>query len=390
MPRVTCPKCHKPETILKSGFVRGKQRFYCKECVYNFTVLHQSRKNINKSRKHNTTIIDIAKAIGISHTTVSRALRDHPDISNDTKTIVKEVAIRMNYQPNTLAQSLANSQSNTIGVVLPNLKISFFSLILDGIQDVATDYGYKVIICSSNENFETEVINVQTLINNWIDGLIVCHSLTTKTFDHIAKNLEKGIPIFNVYRVSRDLDMMKVVAEDEKGASELTQHLIEQGCRQIAVIAGPKDLQISEQRLNGYRNALRRARIPVKKELIAHTMFTKEEVIEHTDRWLSGNTVPDAIFAFSDTCAITALLYLKQKNINVPSEICIAGFGNDATGEVIEPSLTTFNTNTYNMGTAIAKQFFKYIMSPDDYKPTTLVAKGNIIIRSSSLRRSAL
>lgn len=386
MPRVKCPKCQKAETILKSGFVRGKQRFFCKECVYNFTIQHQSKWGTEKKRKRNTTIIDIAKAIGISHTTVSRALRDHPDISAGTKQAVRDVAVQMSYQPNTLAQSLANSQSNTIGVILPNLKISFFSLMLDGIQDVATEYGYKVIICSSNEQYNTEVTNVQTLINNWIDGLIVCHSINTTSFDHLTANLQKGIPIFNVYRVSNNEHVTKVVAEDEKGAAEITQHLVNQGCKRIAVIAGPKMLQLSEDRLTGYRNTLKKNKLPYAKELVAHTEFTREEVHQNIDRWLEAGLAPDGLLCFSDNCAIQAILYLKQKKIAVPQQICVAGYGNDSTGEVIEPSLTTFNANTYEIGAAIAKQFLKYIMNPDDYSPTTVVVKGSLLIRSSTLR----
>lgn len=387
MPRIKCPKCQKAETILKSGFVRGKQRFFCKECVYNFTIQLQSRKNEAKRLRHKTTIIDIAKAIGISHTTVSRALRDHPDISAETKRKVREVALQLDYQPNTLAQSLANRQSNTIGVILPNLKISFFSLMLDGIQDVASEYGYKVLICSSNERFQNELINVQTLVNNWIDGLIVCHCISTNSFEHINENLERGIPIFNVYRVSKESNLTKVVAEDEKGAAEITQHLIDQGCKRIAVIAGPKELGISENRLNGYRSILKKNKIPFSKELVAHTAFTKDEVAVCIDRWMNSEHKPDGIFSFSDNCAIQAIIRLKKMNIKVPDEVCIAGFGNDATGEVIEPSLTTFNANTYEMGETIAKQFLKFIMNGEEYTPVRVVVKGNLIIRDSTLRK---
>lgn len=389
MPRVKCNKCDKTETVLRSGFVRGKQRFYCKECSYHFTLHHEGRKPEGRQIVHQTTIIDIAKAIGVSNSTVSRALRDHADISFETKEAIKALAVKMDYQPNLFAQSFAKKQTNIIGVIIPNLETTFFSIMLSGIQHVANRYGYKVMICQSNESHKTEVDNIQALMRNWIDGLLICHSLETASYEHIKVHMNKGIPIVHFHRVCMETDTSKVMAEDVKGAEEMTDHLVGQGCKRIALIIGPHHLGITVKRLHGYQKSLKKHGIPYRLELVAYTDFTHSSVIMNMDRWLAMPEPPDAVFSISDKCAIHTLRYLKQLRIPVPSRICVAGFGNDPMGEVIEPGLTTYNSNTLQVGETAAQLFFDQILSGDNFKPKTKIIKGNIIIRGSTLRNNA-
>lgn len=386
MPRVKCNKCNKAETVLRAGFIRGKQRFFCKECDYHFTIHHESRKGNEKKKKHQTTIVDIAKAIGVSTSTVSRALHDHADISIQTREAIKALAEKMDYQPNLFAQSFAKRQTNTIGVVIPNLESTFFSIMLTGIQNVATKYGYKVMICQSNESQKIEEENIQALMRNWIDGLLICHSIQTNSFEHLKLQMDKGIPIVHFYRVSMETNTSKVISEDVKGSEEITSHLIEQGCKRIAIMVGPKNFLLSEKRLEGYQNMLKKHKIPFVEELVSYTDFTQQSTINAVEQWLALEERPDAIFSISDRCAVYIMMHLKQKKIKIPEEICVAGFGNDPMGEVIEPGLTTFNSNTLKIGETAGELFFEQVLAGENFKPKIKTIKGDLIIRGSTVR----
>jgi LacI family transcriptional regulator len=385
MPRVKCNKCNKAETVLRAGFIRGKQRFLCKECDYHFTIHHESRKSNEKKKKHQTTIVDIANAIGVSTSTVSRALHDHADISLQTREAIKALAEKMDYQPNVFAQGFAKRQTNTIGVIIPNLESTFFSIMLTGIQNVANRYGYKVMICQSNESQKIEEENIQALMRNWIDGLLICHSIQTNSFEHLKLQMDKGIPIVHFHRVSMETNTSKVISEDVKGAEEITNHLIEQGCKRIAIMVGPKDILITQKKLEGYQNILKKHKINFNEELVTYTDFTHASTIKAVDDWLSLAQRPDAIFSISDRCAIYIMMYLKQKKIKIPEEICVAGFGNDPMGEVIEPGLTTYNSNTLKIGETAGELFFEQVLAGENFKPKIKTIKGNLIIRGSTV-----
>ncbi len=387
MPRVKCSKCSKSETVLRSGFIRGKQRYFCKACHYNFTLHHENRKSNNEvKRKRQTTIIDIAKAIGVSNSTVSRALHDHPDISFNTRNAIKELAKKLDYQPNLLALSFANRQTHTIGVIIPNLDSSFFASALSGIQHVATQSGYKVMICQSNESHKTEVANVQTLMSNWIDGLIICHTKETETFDHIKLQMQKGIPVIHFGRVCEEVETSRVLHDDIDGSFQITEHLIKQGYQRIAVIGGPEKLSISRRRLTGYTEALKKYNRPYQEQLIAYTDFTKESIISSVDKWLTLKQKPDAIYSMSDRGAIYVMMHLKGKKIRIPAQMAVAGFGNDPMDEVIEPNLTSYNAQTYKVGEVAAQLFFDQLIENENFIPKTRVVKGELIIRGSTVK----
>ena len=258
MPRVKCPKCQQPERILKSGIVRNKQRYYCKDCDYHFVIpaLRKKAREISTRDTGATSLRDIAQAAGVSIATVSRALHNHPDISGQTRSFIKALADEMNYQPNMLAQSLVNRSTQTIGVIIPNLNTTFFSSMLSGIQQVCARSGYRVVICQSDEDHNTEIANIQALMNNMIDGLLICHTLHTDTFEHIRMQMNKRIPIVQFYRVAEDLPISRIHADDEAGAETVTEHLIARGCKRIALLLGPKSLSITRKRLKGYLQAL--------------------------------------------------------------------------------------------------------------------------------------
>ena len=387
MPRIKCPKCHKDETVLRAGFIRGKQRFVCKECSFHFTLYKErDTKKPGKRKNHATTIIDIAKAIGISASTVSRALKDHPDISEKTRKAVKQIAEELNYHPNTLAQSLSKRETRTIGVIIPDIETHFFSSILTGIQNIASAAGYKVMICQSKESHKTEVANTHAFMTNWVDGLLICHSKQTKSFEHIKLYLKSGIPIVHFDRVCEELETSKVLLDDINGAYLVVEHLILQGCKRIVLISGPEHLYICKKRLEGYIKALKKYNIAFDPCLICNTDLTIKSILEKADNILEKDRSVDAIFSISDIGAIRLMVHLKSKGIKIPEQLCIAGFGNEPMGEIIEPGLTSFNPQTYKIGETVAQLFFDQLIEGEDYIPVTKIVKGNLIVRSSTLK----
>jgi LacI family transcriptional regulator len=350
--------------------------------------LHKERNNVKTSKRknHTTTIIDIAKAIGISASTVSRALKNHQDISEATKKTVRQVAETLNYQPNTLAQSLSKRETRTIGVIIPDIETYFFASILTGIQDVASAAGYKVMISQSRESHKTEVANTHALMTNWVDGLLICHSKQTKTFDHIKLHLKSGIPIVHFDRVCEELETSKVLLDDVNGAYVVTDHLISQGCKRIVLISGPEHLYVCKKRLEGYLKALKKNKVPFDPLLICNTDLSIKSILESVDRILENDKSVDAIFSISDIGAIRIIVHLKNKGIKIPDQVCIAGFGNEPMGEIIEPGLTTFNCHTYKIGETIAQLFFDHLIEGEDFIVKTKIVKGNLIVRGSTAK----
>jgi DNA-binding LacI/PurR family transcriptional regulator len=388
MPRVKCTKCLKEETVLRAGFIRGKQRFVCRACNYHFTLFKQRENDKSTRRKnHATTIVDIAKVIGISVSTVSRALKDHPDISEETKKAVKQIALELNYRPNTLAQSLSKRESRTIGVIIPDIETYFFASILTGIQKVASSAGYKVMISQSAESHKTEVTNTHAFMTNWVDGLFICHSKETKTFDHIKLHLKSGVPIIHFDRVCEELDTPKVLLDDVNGSYQVTEHLISQGCKKILLISGPGHLYVSKKRQEGYVKALKKHNYEILPNLICNTDLTIKSILEQVDKSLDNDKSIDAIFSISDIGAIRIMVHLKKKGVKIPEQIAIAGFGNDPMGEVIEPGLTSFNPRTSKIGETVTQLFLEHLINGDDQPIETKIVKGNLIIRESTLKK---
>jgi LacI family transcriptional regulator len=388
MPRSRCPKCNKTERILKSGIIRGKQRFYCKDCNYHFTLVHNTRKSKLELNTHDrpTSLKDIAKAAGVSITTVSRALNDHPDISKETRNEIRQLAEGMNYQPNIIAQSLVNRSTNTLGVIIPNLETTFFSSMLSGIQHVAAQSGYRVVICQSDESHLSEISNLQALMNNMIDGLLICHTLETSTFDHIRMQMNRNIPIVQFYRVSEELEISKILADDERGACEVTENLVRSGCKRIAILLGPKYLPITVKRESGYLKVLKKWKIKVDPKLIRYVNFSSESVIDAVDSWLALKPGIDAIFSISDKSAVQIIRHLKGRGIKIPQAINVAGFGNEYTGEIVEPKLTTFDVKTRQIGEAAAKTLLNQIISKEKL-PKTILIPGEFIQRESTRKQ---
>lgn len=385
MARVKCPKCNKPERIQRAGIIRNKQRFYCKDCNYHFIVEKTKKSNALYRSKNDgqTSLQDIAEAAGVSTATVSRALNNKPDINEKTSDLIKSLAVSMNYQPNILAQSLVNRATHTLGVIIPSLETTIFSTMLSGIQEVAALAGYRVIICTSNEKHDREIANIQALMNNMIDGLLICHSVHTSTFEHVRVHMGKRIPIVQFYRVAVGLPVPQILADDEAGAEKVTDYLIKKGCKKIAMLLGPTELSLTQNRLKGYLNALHKNRIKFDPKLLAHVDFTLDSVLRSLDGWLKLKPGIDAIVSISDKSAAQIIRELKQKKIPIPKKIRVVGFGNEFVGEMLEPKLTTFDTHTRIIGEEASRLIIEQIISGNHHTSTKIVP-GNLIIRDSA------
>ncbi len=383
---IKCVKCSLPDEVMKAGFVRGRQRFYCKSCEYHFTEEKSATPPLERRRRQ-ATIADVAKQVGVALSTVSRALNGHSDISPTTRQAILEVARQLDYQPNLLAQSLKSRATSIIGVVIPDIERPFFATAVSGIQQIATEAGYRVMICQSKESYEAEVSNVQALIASRVDGLLICHSRETENFDHVKDPARRGIPVVHFDRVCNEVNTAKVILDDRHGAFAVTEHLIEQGCRRIAILAGPASLLISRQRQAGYLSALRKHGLPIEEALQVHIDFRPASAVAALDTWLTMPEPPDAIFAINYTNAFDLLLALKKRGIRVPEEMAIVGFGDEFLATLIEPGLTTVDLHPYRIGLQAASLFLEQMAQKEQFQPRTCVVAGDLIIRQSSLKR---
>lgn len=363
--------------------MRGQQRYFCKACNYHFTEESPVPKAA-KSRQ--TTISDIASTLGVATSTVSKALRGYTDINSNTRQAIADMAKQLDYQPNSLAQSLKSNQTFTVGVVVPDMERPFFAAAVSGIQQVAATAGYRVMVCQSKESYEAEVSNVQALIASRVDGLLVCHSRETVDFTHVGPQATRGIPIVHFDRVCNAVDTAQVVLDNWGGAYAVTEHLIQEGCRRIAILAGPEPLLISRQRIDGYRNALKHNRLPVRNVYEVHSDFQPESALAALEGWLALPEPPDAIFTANYRNAFDIIPVLKQRGLRVPQDIAVAGFGDEFLAAFVEPSLTTVNLHPFQVGQQAAELFLNQMRLKESFIPRTFIVSGDLVIRQSSMK----
>ncbi|MBL7858264.1 MAG: LacI family DNA-binding transcriptional regulator [Cyclobacteriaceae bacterium] len=339
------------------------------------------------------TIKDIARELGISPSTVSRALKDHPDISPETKKAVNELATKLNYQPNIVALSLRQSKTNTLGIIIPELVHFFFSTVISGIEDVAYSAGYNVIITQSNESLQREKSDIKALFNSRVDGMLISISRETNNFEHIESILAKGVPMVFFDRVYENINSSKVIVDDLSGAKEATQHLIDQGCVRIAHLEGPPNLDITKQRLEGYVQALTENKVPVNKDyIVSCPLGTIEEGKMATEKLLAMKNPPDAIFATNDPAAMGAMQAIKEAGLKIPKDIAIVGFSNWFFSALLDPPLTSVDQPGFEMGQEAAKLLIRHIemkSKDSDVEPPaeTKILKTRLIVRESSLKK---
>lgn len=330
------------------------------------------------------TIKDIARNLGVSVSTVSRALKDHPDISLETKQLIKAYAEQVNYRPNVLALSLRKQKTNTIGLIIPAIVHHFFSSVISGIEDLAYKEGYNLIICQSNENQHREAINLQTLIDHRVDGILVSLSKTTQSFEHFREAIDSGIPIVFYDRVTDALDSDKVIMDDFEGGRIATNHLINRGCKNIIHLAAPQHLLIGMNRRRGYCEALKKAGLEIREDHILKC-DTREEVLTLKNHLLNIAPSVDGIFAVNDSTAMAAIQVLQSKGFRVPDDIAVVGYGDGPNATIIHPELTTIVQKGYEMGRESVKMLLRRLNNPAaDINYQTKVFKPTLIIRQSA------
>ena len=336
------------------------------------------------------TIKDIAKALGLSTSTVSRALRDSYEISPETKKLVLEYAQNINYRPNPIALSLKEKRSRSIGIIVCEIANSFFSQIINGIESIAYDKGYNVIIAQSHESYDREVINVQYLASRSIDGLLVSVSSETQDLKHLQNLHDRGFPIVCFDRIIDEMQTHKVRVDNFKGAYDATEHLIKSGYGQIANIAGSGYLSITKERMNGYRQALEdngRVFDPVYTQYCLHGGMIYEEVEKALDQLLKLKKKPDAILGCADKLTTNCLRYFKKKDIKVPGDIALVGFSNLDLTDLLSPSLSVVRQPAYEMGQISTELLIQLIESKRPVKDfETRILQPQLFIRESSVK----
>ncbi|MDN3668717.1 LacI family DNA-binding transcriptional regulator [Echinicola jeungdonensis] len=338
-------------------------------------------------KKGQVTIRDIALKLDISISTVSRALRNSPEIKLETRKKVLRTAEEMNYSPNVVAQSLRVNKTKTLGIVVPELASHFFAANISGIQDTAYKRGYNVMICQSNENYEQEKSDIRTLISSRVDGLLISLSRETKQYEHLTNLYEKEIPFVLFDRIYEELPVTTVTVNDTQGAYQATKHLIGQGCKRIAFMSGPEGLYICKKRLDGYEKALREVGIEVDPQLIAHSDLTERSNRSLTEDLLKLKSRPDAIFALNDPVAVDVMKVLKEKGIKIPGEMALVGFTNMPFSDALDPSLTTVDQPAYEMGKLAANNLLDQLIDPEGFQPRTIVLETELVMRKSSQKK---
>jgi DNA-binding LacI/PurR family transcriptional regulator len=332
--------------------------------------------------KH-ATIIDIAKKLGISASTVSRALSDHPDIKTETKENVKKIAKELQYSPNPIAQSLKSSRTTTIGVIVPEIKHDFFASAISGIEEVAYQSGYTIILCQSNESFEREVVNTNMLMHHRVAGVLVSISQNTKNGNHFQDLIKRRIPLVFFDRACEDVMASKVVIDDYKSAFDAVSYLIGKGYKRIAHFGGPKELDICKKRWSGYIDALKRADISPNNGLMRYGGMHEQDGYNSMDSLLKEKLIPDAIFAVNDPVAIGAFQRIKEAHLKIPDDVAIMGFSNNKITSLVEPQLTTIDQPSFEMGKRSAEILID-IIENKDIEPKTWILDTKLIIRGST------
>lgn len=336
------------------------------------------------------TIKDIALELNVSASTVSRALKDYPGISDETKRKVREVAEKLNYRPNAIALSLRKSRSFTIGVIIPEVVHFFFSTVISGIEEVAFSRGYNVILTQTNEKLKREMSSVETMLSNQIDGFLVSFSKETTDFDHFSKLLNQGYPIVFFDRVPEIPHAISVMVDDFKGAFDATDHLISQGYRNIVHLSGPINLNISRERIRGYKDALIKNGMPVNPaNIVECPIGTDTESQKITATILeSFSTRPDAFFASNDMAAVGAMRACKVAGLKIPEDVGIVGFSNWQFCTMIDPSLSSVSQPGSKMGAKATDILLDLIEKKLDPASITgpVVLETELLIRKSSVR----
>ncbi|MES2891971.1 MAG: LacI family DNA-binding transcriptional regulator [Bacteroidota bacterium] len=334
------------------------------------------------------TIYDIAKHLNISAATVSRGLQDNPVINKNTRKKIFEAASQLGYQSNNFASSLRSRQTHTIGVLVPRLNSYFMSAALAGMESVASNHGYNLIIAQSLEDAEKEKVNAATMFNKRVDGLLISLSYDTVNLHHLAPFYRRKIPVVFFDRVDLNQDNTCVVIDNFGAAYNITKHLIEQGFKRIMHLGGNLLRNVYRERLEGCRQSLSDHGLPFFEQLHFTSTLSEDAGVEAAKfiLGLKKTERPDAVFSSNDTAAVHCMLTLKAAGVKIPNDIAFAGFNNDPISKVIEPNLTTVNYSGEIMGSIAMTNLVNHLKGISDLSTTnSITLRAEIITRASSV-----
>lgn len=335
--------------------------------------------------KHRTSLKDLAQELGVSIATVSRALRNSPEIGQDMQKKVKDLAKRLNYRPNPFAQSLRKEAPRVIGVVVPNLVTHYYAAVLDGIEDEARKEGYSVISANTHEDTEAEIRAIDNFIGLHVEGIIACLSQNTTDYSHFEEIANMGIPLVFFGRTCLTDRFSSVTANGDEAAFRATQHLIDTGSRRIAFIGGPNHLDMVRRRKHGYLEALRENHIPIDRNLVACEKIDYQWAMDTTTRLLKQADRPDAILAFNDIITFAAFTAIKQQNLHIPEDVALIGFTDDVHAQYVTPRMSAIEDQSHQMGQTACQLLLKNING--DSKIYREIVPQKLIIRETSARK---
>lgn len=331
------------------------------------------------------TVKDIARKLGLHYTTVSKALRDHPDISVATKNRVLSLAEEVDYHPNSIAKSLKNQASSTLAVIVPSIKNDFFSAVISGVEETAYGREFNTVVCQSNESAEREAIHLRTLISNRVAGVLVSVAQTTTSGVDFRALQRQGIPLVFFDRVCEDVEAGRVVVDDYGAAMRAVEHLIQSGYRNIAHAAGPESTSIGRDRCKGYLDALKRHGLKESDGLIVHGGFEEEDGAAAFRQLRSLDRRPDAVFAVNDPVARGVHAEIRQSGLAIPRDVAVAGFGDNRLSSYLDPPLTTVSQSPYEMGKIAVAMLLRQIDNPSRTPVCeTEVIQTHLIVRKST------
>ena len=340
---------------------------------------------MNSKKQHRTSLKDLAQELGVSIATVSRALRNSPEIGKDMQKRVKELAQKLNYRPNPFAQSLRKEAPKVIGVVVPNLVTHYYAAVLDGIEDEARRKGYSVISANSHERFEDEAQAIDNFISMHVEGIIACLAQSTTDYSHFEQLASMGIPVVFFGRTCMSDRFSSVTANGDEAAMQATQHLIDTGSRRIAFLGGPNHLDMVRRRKHGYLEALRTNHLPIDRDLVICDKIDFKIAQQQTESLLQRKDRPDAFVAFNDIIAFGAFSAIKQMGYRIPEDVALIGFTDDVHAAYVTPRMSAIADQSHLMGVTACQLLLRNISG--DTKVYKEIVPQQLIIRETSAKK---
>ena len=340
---------------------------------------------MQKSKQRRISLKDLAKELGVSIATVSRALRNSPEIGKEMQQRVKDLAKKLNYRPNPFAQSLRKEAPKVIGVVVPNLVTHYYANVLDGIESEARRLGYRVFSANSHESCDDEAQAIDNFIGLHVEGIIACLSQTTTDYSHFKEIAEMGIPLVFFGRTCLSDQFSSVTANGDEAAQMATQHLIDTGSRRIAFLGGPNHLDMVRRRKHGYLEALRENHLAIDRTLVVCDKIDYQTALENTKELLRRPDRPDAIVAFNDIITFAAFTAIKDSGLRIPDDVALIGFTDDVHAAYVTPRMSAIVDQSHQMGVVACQLLLKSIQG--DTRVYKEIVPQQLVIRDTSAKR---